>query len=60
MNWFDKGWECPKCGAVMSPTTSSCVNCRGYDESVNTTVNTIVPNTPTLYELLKKASEEGK
>lgn len=26
---FDKGWECPKCGAVMSPTTSVCVNCRG-------------------------------
>lgn len=27
---FEKGWECPKCGAVMSPTTSVCVNCRGF------------------------------
>lgn len=37
MNLFDKGWECPKCGAVMSPTTSVCVNCRGITEvSVNT------------------------
>lgn len=32
-----KGWECPKCGAVMSPTTSACINCRGITEiSVST------------------------
>ena len=37
MNLFDRGWECPKCGAVMSPTTSVCVNCRGITEiSVHT------------------------
>ena len=29
MDLFAKGWECPKCGAVMSPITSVCVNCRG-------------------------------
>ncbi len=29
MDLFAKGWECPKCGAVMSPTTGVCVNCRG-------------------------------
>lgn len=29
---LQKGWECPKCGAVMSPTTSLCVNCRGFTE----------------------------
>lgn len=23
------GWECPKCGAVMSPDQVTCVNCRG-------------------------------
>lgn len=35
--WLQQGWECPKCGAVMSPTTSVCVNCKGHTEiSVNT------------------------
>lgn len=29
VNWLQQGWECPKCGAVMSPTTACCVNCRG-------------------------------
>jgi hypothetical protein len=29
INWLQQGWECPKCGAVMSPTTACCVNCRG-------------------------------
>jgi hypothetical protein len=29
INWMQQGWECPKCGAVMSPTTACCVNCRG-------------------------------
>lgn len=29
VNWLQQGWECPKCGAVMSPHTDCCVNCRG-------------------------------
>ena len=29
VNWLQQGWECPKCGAVMSPHTNCCVNCRG-------------------------------
>lgn len=32
MDLLNKGWECPKCGAVMSPMTSVCVNCRGFSE----------------------------
>ena len=39
INWMQQGWECPKCGAVMSPTTSVCVNCRGNSNSSATTIN---------------------
>lgn len=42
MDLFAKGWECPKCGAVMSPTTSVCVNCRGFTE-VSISTNYIHP-----------------
>ena len=34
-NWMERGWECPKCGAVMSPTTSVCVNCRGNHHNIS-------------------------
>ena len=34
MTISEKGWECPKCGAIMSPTTSVCVNCRGDSDAV--------------------------
>lgn len=23
-----KGWECPKCGAIMAPFMPSCINCK--------------------------------
>lgn len=26
---MDQGWECPKCGAVMSPNEKVCINCSG-------------------------------
>ena len=39
INWMQQGWECPKCGAVMSPTTSVCVNCRGDSNSSATALN---------------------
>ena len=26
---MQEGWVCPKCGAVMSPSTAVCVNCTG-------------------------------
>lgn len=34
-----QGWECPKCGAVMSPTTSVCVNCNGQQRITVCTTN---------------------
>lgn len=45
MDLFTKGWECPKCGAVMSPTTSVCVNCRGCTEiNIKTNIVTVENN----------------
>ena len=36
------GWECPKCGAVMAPHISVCVNCSGNQIiSINTNAGTI-------------------
>lgn len=40
--FIPQGWECPKCGAVMSPTTNVCVNCNGQTQvSVNVSSSSI-------------------
>lgn len=45
---MNQGWECPKCGAVMSPLRESCINCKGEKRyAANVTTNNIddVPST---------------
>lgn len=42
--WGNYGWICPKCGAVMAPFVSTCINCRGNY------INEITTNTPTEFE----------
>lgn len=42
INRIQKGWECPKCGAVMAPHVSCCVNCRGNNDS-NTAITITNP-----------------
>lgn len=32
-----KGWECPKCGGVYSPTTPQCFHCKPKDHMRGTT-----------------------
>ena len=39
--FISQGWECPKCGAVMSPTTSVCVNCNGQTQITVATATNI-------------------
>ena len=29
LSQLPKGWECPKCTAVMAPFIPSCINCKG-------------------------------
>ena len=46
VNWMQQGWECPKCGAVMSPHTDCCVNCRGNKDGFSiTAIGDPVPTT---------------
>lgn len=59
MNLFDKGWECPKCGAVMSPTTSVCVNCRGcLTVEVNTNPKCFLDGIPFMPRESEEADDE--
>ena len=39
--WGNYGWICPKCGAVMAPFVSTCINCRGnYNSEITTNIQT--------------------
>lgn len=61
VNWMQQGWECPKCGAVMSPTTSCCVNCRGNNSSQSSLSNQTkydeYEDLPTMQQILNKTIE---
>lgn len=46
-NFCDRGWECPKCGRVYSPTTSMCYYCGNGTKT--TTPNTTPPSTGNPY-----------
>lgn len=36
---INKGWQCPICGRVYSPTTPMCFYCKGNSQSIPTTIN---------------------
>lgn len=52
INWMQQGWECPKCGAVMAPHVSCCVNCRGNQGGgvVTTVTNPMTAKNPIFNE----------
>jgi uncharacterized OB-fold protein len=35
----NKGWECPKCGSVWSPTTVGCTKCNSSSREVTCDCN---------------------
>lgn len=41
-----KGWECPKCEAVMAPTIDSCINCKGKQTQVDTVPKSLTKEEP--------------
>lgn len=40
MSFAIKGWQCPICGGVYSPTTPQCFNCTGRTYSTSSTETT--------------------
>ena len=47
-NWGARGWVCPKCGRVFSPTTPMCYYCGSNTRiTPSTTTNPDITNIPT-------------
>lgn len=44
----NKGWECPKCGHVYSPSTVMCLYCGNDMEKEYTDVTTPIKGVPTI------------
>lgn len=59
-NIVQKGWECPKCGAVMAPFKTSCVNCTGhiYVTASSSGLGNIDKHLNEALQLLQKHNEE--
>lgn len=39
-NFYEQGWVCPKCGAVMSPRQQYCINCFNNNAKFTCSVTT--------------------
>ena len=39
-----RGWICPKCGRVYSPSTPCCLTCRGNSEPTIANTGTVILN----------------
>ena len=52
---YKEGWVCPICGAVMSPNTISCINCKGK-MGFTTTCNPLENQTLENYNYLNSST----
>lgn len=58
-DWVQKGWECPKCGRVYSPTTSMCRYCGAEAKTFATTnIEVMSPYMSDLVETLSENSQD--
>lgn len=54
-----RGWICPKCGRVYSPSTPTCFNCIGNNPPTITSTGTGIPNDKGWWESYLKQTTTG-
>ena len=56
--WVAKGWQCPICGRVYSPTTYMCLFCGGKEVTVTSGTNPSFGDSTGFTEMLMQMAKE--